>query len=169
MFDPKQHYENSSLREVIVEHLFVGAALQCLWNAGITDAEILRSEFDGFGYDLVVTWGELVRHVQLKSGVELKKVGISILLAEKPSGCVIFIKLSDSLELGPFHWFGDRAGAPLPQIDHFPSTKRTTPNSEGSKPSRRRHYDVPANRFQRVETLQKLVELLLGHPLEQRT
>jgi hypothetical protein len=166
MFDPKQHYENSSLREIIVEHQFVGAALKCLWSAGIVDAEILRSEFDGFGYDLVLTKGDVVRHIQLKSGLDLKPVGISRLLSEKPSGCVVFIQISNGLDMGPFFWFGSSAKCQLPEISSLSATKRTTPNSQGEKPKRTKHHDVPANRFTRFETMEELLETLLDQPLQ---
>jgi len=166
MFNPKQHFENSSLREIILEHQFVGAALKCLWNAGIVDAEILRSEFDGFGYDLVLTKGEVVRHIQLKSGLERKAVGISRLLAEKPSGCVIFIQITDGLDMGPYYWFGGAARSPLPAIESLAATKRTTPNSQGLKPTRIKHHDVPAARFTKLEKLEDLLEVLLGQKLQ---
>jgi hypothetical protein len=166
MFDPKQHFENSSLREIIVEHQFVGAALKCLWGAGIVDAEILRSEFDGFGYDLVLTKGDVVRHVQLKSGLDLKPVGISRLLTEKPSGCVVFIQINNNLDMGPYFWFGSEAKCQLPEIDSLGATKRTTPNSQGLKPTRSRHHDVPAKRFKKIETLEGLLETLLGQRLQ---
>lgn len=162
MFDRRQHHENSSLREIIIEHQFIGAALKALWSAGIVDTEILRSEFDGFGYDLVISRESIVRHVQLKSGVTIKTVGISRLLAEKPSGCVIFIQVDDRLDMGPYFWFGSSAGEPLPCIGDLPATKRTTPNSAGEKPARVRHNNVPASRFTKVETLESLLEVMLG-------
>jgi len=43
------HYINSTLRERIVEHVFVGEALRRLWQLGVTDVEVLRSEFDAGG------------------------------------------------------------------------------------------------------------------------
>jgi hypothetical protein len=44
--DKSAHYENSTLRERIVEHVFVGAALRTLWRLGAVDVEVLRSDFD---------------------------------------------------------------------------------------------------------------------------
>lgn len=61
------HYAHSTLRERIVEHVFVGDALRALWKRGVTDIEVLRSEFDAGGYDLVMTHGRTVRHIQFKS------------------------------------------------------------------------------------------------------
>jgi len=62
-----EHSTHSVLREIILEHLFVGRLLQRLWQAGIYDAEILHSEFDAGGYDLVLNHGQITRHIQLKA------------------------------------------------------------------------------------------------------
>lgn len=43
------HFLHSTLRERVVEHVFVGEALRLLWQLGITDVEVLRSEFDAGG------------------------------------------------------------------------------------------------------------------------
>jgi hypothetical protein len=66
------HFENSTLREHIVEHLFVGDVLRALWCRGVTDIEVLRSEFDSHGYDLVMGSGGIVRHIQFKTGTSPK-------------------------------------------------------------------------------------------------
>lgn len=47
---PDPTFVNSTLRERIVEHVFVGKALQRLWQRRVTDVEVLRSEFDAGGY-----------------------------------------------------------------------------------------------------------------------
>jgi len=62
-----EHSTHSVLREIILEHLFVGRLLQRLWQAGIFDAEILHSKFDAGGYDLVLNHGQITRHIQLKA------------------------------------------------------------------------------------------------------
>ncbi|MFE3835591.1 hypothetical protein [Pseudogemmobacter sonorensis] len=64
MTDHEKHSRNSVLREIILEHLFVGELLRHLWRAGVTDAEILRSEFDAGGHDLVLSRDALTRHIQ---------------------------------------------------------------------------------------------------------
>lgn len=43
------HFLYSTSRERIVEHVFVGEMLRRLWQCGITDVEVLRSEFDAGG------------------------------------------------------------------------------------------------------------------------
>ena len=92
--DVTAHYTNSVLREVILEHLFVGEVLRRLWVRGVTDAEILHSEFDAGGYDVVLSHRQVTRHIQLKSKLATGKaaeVKVSLNLAAKPSGCVVWI------------------------------------------------------------------------------
>jgi len=55
-------FTHSTLRERIVEHVF--GVLRTLWRRGITDVEILRPELNDHGYDVVMSRGPVVRHVQ---------------------------------------------------------------------------------------------------------
>lgn len=162
MFQSKQHHENSSLRERIIEHLFVGEALRVLWKNGIVDAEILRSEFDAFGYDLVVSWKDLVRHIQLKSGQKLTYVTASMHLARKPSGCIVFVEIDDDLKMKSFRFFGGAAGKPLPDLSGFSVAKRPTHNSQGIRPERTMHRTIRKNSFSEEMPLEKLLQQLLG-------
>jgi len=59
----EKNFTHSTLRERIVEHIFVGDVLRALWRRGILDVEILRPEFDAHGYDVVLSRGRIVRHV----------------------------------------------------------------------------------------------------------
>jgi len=68
--EESSHSVHSTLRERIVEHVFVGDALRRLWQRGVTDVEVLRSEFDAGGYDLVMSYRKVVRHIQFKSVME---------------------------------------------------------------------------------------------------
>jgi hypothetical protein len=43
------HFLYSSLREKVLEHLFVGDVLRCLWRRGARDIELLRAEVDAAG------------------------------------------------------------------------------------------------------------------------
>jgi hypothetical protein len=98
--DVATHYRKSSLRERIIEHIFVGDALREWWRDGVTDAEVLRSEFDAHVYDLVISRGNVVRHIQFKASTRSKpsRVSVSRSLFEKPSGCVIWIRVSADLK-----------------------------------------------------------------------
>ena len=114
------HSTNSSQREKVIEHLFVGELLRYLWCEGVHDVEVLKAEVDNSGYDLVIEANGVMRHIQFKSsflGAKTARVGINLSLANKPSACVIWIWFDpETLELGPFGWFGGDPGEPLPPL-----------------------------------------------------
>lgn len=154
--------EHSTLRERIVEHIFVGDVLRTLWQRGVSDVEILRPEFDAHGYDVVMSRGRIARHIQLKTQAK-GEVSISQVLSEKPSGCVIRILLNkESLELGPFMWFGGAPGEPLPNISQYRNPRRATHNSQGVRPMRKNHRLLPPSAFTKLSTLDEVVERLFG-------
>ena len=157
-----RHFTHSTLRERIVEHVFVGDVLRTLWRRGVTDVEILRPEFDAHGYDVVMSRGPVVRHVQLKTQAA-GKVSVGRALAVKPSGCVVWIGLDkDTLELGPFMWFGSSPGLPLPDISSYPNARRATHNAEGVRPVRANHHVLPPAAFTKLKTLDEVVVRLFG-------
>jgi hypothetical protein len=164
MIDVTAHFHHSTLRERIVEHVFVGDALRRLWRRGVVDVEVLRSEFDAHGYDLVMARGRIVRHIQFKTGTSKgpAKVSVARALEEKPSGCVIWIRVAPDLEMGPFFWFGAEPGLPLPTIDHLPNPLRATRNKEGERPPRQNHRAVPGQDFNRLDRLDDVLEALFG-------
>lgn len=158
------HFENSTLRERIVEHAFVGDSLRTLWRRGVVDVEVLRSEFDAHGYDLVMARGCIVRHIQFKTGTARKPgdVSVSHALAGKPSGCVIWIRVTADLDMGPFFWFGGAPGEPLPPLDGYPNPLRATHNKDGVRPPRTNHRLVPGKEFRELATLDAVLETLFG-------
>ena len=139
MTSVESNFLYSTLRERIVEHVFVGDALREFWRLGVYDVEVLRSEFDAHGYDLVMARGKVVRHIQFKTGTQKKPGTVSLAraLAEKPSGCAIWICLEADLSMGPFFWFGASPGEPLAALDRYPNSKRVTPNKTGVRPIRK--------------------------------
>jgi len=162
------HFHYSTLRVRIVEHVFVGDALRRLWQLGVTDVEVLRSEFDAGGYDLVMSYREIVRHIQFKTVMESGKAArtsVSIKLLEKPSGCVIWIVVTPQLDLRSFLWFGGKPGQRLPDIRSFRVTKHTKGNAEGSKTERPNHRVVPRGRFEPLATMDDVLFRLFG-PLQ---
>jgi hypothetical protein len=162
--DEAAHFQHSTLRERIVEHVFVGDALRTLWGMGVLDVEVLRSEFDAHGYDLVMARGRIVRHIQFKTGTSRKPgdVSVSQALALKPSGCVIWMRVTAELAIGPYFWFGAAPGEPLPEIDSYANPLRPTRNKEGERPPRKNHRLVPGASFREVVTLTELLETLFG-------
>lgn len=161
----EQHTVHSVLRERIVEHLFIGNALQRLWQRGVTDIEVLRSEFDAGGYDLVMSYGNVVRHIQLKVGVAGGKrasVTASVKLMQKPSGCILWIVVTPGLDLHSYRWFGNPPGQPLPDIRTMKTATHAKGNALGVKLERPNQRDISRSAFTPLETLDALLEHLFG-------
>lgn len=156
----------SSYRERLIEHLFVGEVLRELWLVGFPQVEVLKSEVDGAGYDIVLECQSLVRHVQLKAarlGGRRANVGVNVNLTGKPSGCVIWIYFDPTtMNLGPFWWFGAPAGEPLPALSGFKVGKHTKGDSTGRKAQRPNIRVVPKGHFERVDTVAGLVDRLFA-------
>ena len=159
------HFLQSSLREKLIEHLFVGEMLRCLWRKHRRDIEVLKAEVDYAGYDLVLECNNVMRHVQLKSSYQSAKtqsVNVHINLANKSCGCVIWISFdADTLQLGPFWWFGAPPKQPLPslgdQIARQPRGDRT-----GKKAERPFLRVVRKSKFQQLQTMDDVVRALFG-------
>jgi hypothetical protein len=159
-------YIHSVLRERIVEHVFVGHALQRLWERKAFDIEVLRSEFDAGGYDLVMSYGKIVRHIQFKSVIEGGKTGrvnISLKLAEKPSGCVILLVVSPkNLEIKSYRWFGGDPGKPLTDIKGMKVAKQPKANANGIKLEKPGHRVVPLRKFTPPLEIDEVLDRLFG-------
>ena len=159
------HFLESGLREKLIEHLFVGDLLRCLWRRGSRDLEVLRAEVDRAGYDLVLESNGVLRHVQLKASYRSAKtseVGININLAGKPSGCVIWIWFDpDSMELAPFLWFGGQPGEPLPPLGDRVG-KHTKGDSTGLKAARPNIRLLRKGRFSALSTMNEVAQALFG-------
>ena len=84
-----KHTENSTYREKLIEHLFVGELLKKSWIDEDCNLEVIKPEVDNSGYDIVLEANGIIRHVQLKAsyiGGKTAKQKIHIKLSEKPSG-----------------------------------------------------------------------------------
>jgi hypothetical protein len=72
----------------------------------VVGAELLRPEVDNGGYDLVMSCNAVTRHIQLElshNGSSNRSQKIHLKLAEKPSGCIVWMFFDlESLELGPY-------------------------------------------------------------------
>jgi hypothetical protein len=159
------HYLQSSLREKLLEHLFIGELGRELWKLGRRDIEILRAETDSAGYDLVLECNGVLRHVQLKSShltSNTRKQTVNIGLSKKPQGCVVWIKFDqDTLKLGPFLWFGGSPTENLPPLGDRPA-RHTRRNRMGTRSLRENLRDVSESKFTKLATMSDLVTKLFG-------
>jgi hypothetical protein len=113
--------------------------------------------------------GNMVHHIQFKTGTGKKPddVSVALALADKPSGCVIWLRVAADLQMGPFFWFGGEPGEPLPKIAHFPNPLRPTRNKQGQRPARLNHRVIRASKFQILASIDDVLAALFG-PLAQR-
>ena len=160
------HSRQSSYREALLEHLFVGAMLRTLWCAGPISAEVMKPQVDDAGYDLVAEANGVIRHIQLKSsfrGAKTASQKIHIRLAEKLSGCVIWVVFDPAtLALGPFLWFGSSPGKSLPDLSSFKVARHTKGDATGHKAERPMIRVVPKGRFNSLNTIEEVLGALFG-------
>ncbi len=146
-----------------MEHVFVGEVLRALWRRGVFNVELMRSEFDAYGYDIVMERGHIVRQIQLKTGIRDKprRVSVAAALGDKPSGCVIWTQIDHVLSIKRFFWFGAAPGEPLPPLgDRL--TKRIARTKDGIRPAREKHRTVNGSMFRPIDTVDEPLERLFG-------
>ena len=142
-----QHSEDSSYREKIIEHLFVGELLKQSWLHHACALEVAKPEVDNSGYDIIVEAPGSVRHIQLKSSItggSTDRQTVHTKLAKKPNGCVVWIYFNkDTLQLGPFWYFEVNETS----LDGRKTAKHTKGNKDGVKAERKNIRVVPKTRF----------------------
>lgn len=161
-----KHTEHSSFREKLVEHLFVGELLKLSWRCGSCDVEVASPEVDNAGYDLIAEANGIVRHIQLKAsfvGSRTSSQKIHVRLAAKPSGCVVWIYFDgETLEPGPFLFFGDEPGRPLPALTDARIARHTKGNKSGHKAERPNIRVINKGQFKRFDTMEDVYSALFG-------
>lgn len=162
-------YLKSSFYEQLVEHVFISEVLQEVWFHFGKTVEVLRSEVDASGYDVVLECNGKLRHVQLKTsriGGKTASQKVNVALSSKPSGCVVWIlrdeDKNDYRMRLTYLFFGADAGKPLQLHDDFRVGKHTKGNKDGVKAERLSIRVVPKRKFHPIETTEELVKKLFG-------
>jgi len=159
------HSHASHIREQALLHLWLGELMSARWRQGRHDIEVLKSEVDRGGYDLVLEANGVIRHVQLKStftGSSVRHVTVSTRLLDKPSGCVVWLEVDqNTLALGRYFWFGGDPGARLPDLGSK-VTRHTRGDSSGQKLERPMHRDLGKACFEQVDSAEDLLVRLFG-------
>jgi hypothetical protein len=162
-----KHSENSSYREKLVEHLFVGELLKLSWQNGDCALEIASPEVDNSGYDIIVELNGVVRHIQLKAsyvGGKTARQKVHRKLASKPSGCVVWVYFNEStLELGPFLFFGGAPGTPLPSLDAMKIAKHMKGDQDGFKAERPNIRELNKGHFVSYSSVKEIYGVLFGN------
>lgn len=162
-------YLKSMFYEQLVEHVFVSEVLQEVWYYFGATVEVLRSEVDASGYDVVFECTGRLRHVQLKTSKPDAKVSgqkVNVALASKPSGCIVWIVRHEDRQTCrmrlSYLFFGGEAGHPIPSLDGFKVAKHSKGNAQGVKKERPAIRVVPKSQFTEVGTTRELVRKLFG-------
>jgi hypothetical protein len=159
------HYADASAREKLVEHVFLGDLLRTLWLRRIADVAVLRPEVDSGGYDLAFEYRGVSRHVQLKSSHQNAKrasITANVRLLDCPSACILWIYFdADTLQLGPFLWFGGAPGEKIPTLGEKVAT-HTKHNAQGQRGTRAGHRVIPKSSFTELNTMGEVVQRLFG-------
>jgi hypothetical protein len=164
MIDPI-HSTASSLREQYLEYGFLDGLCKVMWKRGVP-MDVLRSHTDQSGYDLLLEAQGIGRHVQLKStynGGRTSKQSINSRLADRPSGCVVWIWFDkDTLEQTSFRWFGAEPGKPLPSLPDRIG-KHSKGNAHGFKADRPTMRIVNKGEFESIAGFEELAGRLFGN------
>ena len=167
--DKSARYLKSNFYEQLVEHAFISELLQETWFRYGQTVEVLRSEIDSSGYDLLLECNSVIRHVELKtSGTEARRSfqNINMALAEKPSGCVIWLMRKEDESKNrvnlKYLYFGDVPGKPLPSLETFKIAKHTKGNAQGVKKERPLIRQVPKSKFIEQSGINELLGKLFG-------
>jgi hypothetical protein len=155
----------SSPREKVLEHIFIGDLLRTMWCKGIYDVEVLRPEVDRGGYDVVFECKGIIRHVQLKASYTTAKtasVSVNMNLSRKPNGCIIWMRCDPTtMDLGPFLWFGGTPGEPLPSLGDK-IARHSRGNSQGHKAERPNIRSLQKGRFTKLDSMEEVIEALFS-------
>ena len=160
------HSFDSSLREQALGHIFLGQLLAFMWRNRGRDIEVLKSEVDRGGYDLVLESNGVIRHVQLKSsfrGSKVREVSVNTRLLGKPSGCILWLEFDPvSLAIEQFYWFGGPARALHFRTWVNEDPRHSKANSKGEKNERPAHRVVAKRDFRALVNIGEVVEELFG-------
>ena len=149
---------HSNLRASILEHLFVGELLRFLWARGERSMQILRSEVDASGHDLVIICNGVTRFIQLKSSrsdAKTSETTVHVGIAQQRDGCVIWLSFDRQMCL-EYLWYGEAPGAALSLGDKYGRHTR------GSKAERPQTRVLKRSDFTRLTDVAELAQRLFA-------
>ena len=163
--DRESDFLQSRFREKLLEHVFISELLQEVWLGERQTVEVLRSEVDSAGYDLVVDRRGAIRYIQLKSSrtdAKTDRQKINSRLAEKPGGRVIWLVFEECdrrIRLQYLVYPPD----PEEKLDLGDKLARhTKANASGYKAERPSTRVISKSKFKKLGTTAELVRWLFG-------
>ena len=168
--------QNSLYFEKLVEHRFISDMMTyCLYKKEIA-LEIIHAEIDTNGYDLILSYKNINRYIQLKTSEENSTTSsqkINLLITKKENPCIIWIIRHYDNNINDFRFkylfWGSNIKEPLPDIGKYRIAKHPKANSLGIKKLRPNIKEIPRKDFIEFNTIEKLFEklfLLVSFPKE---
>lgn len=156
--------QHSTLIEKTLERHLAGAISSELLLRRHT-FDLLHGDCDRDGHDLVIEANGVTRHIQLKSqvlGGKATTINAHVGLTRRPSGCIVWMTW-DPLTVRPIGWrfFGRAPGERIPLLGSKIAS-HSRGNKDGQKGLRPDHRIILASRFERVNSLEELVDRLFG-------
>ena len=161
---------HSSLRESIIEHLFIGEILKKLWLEERFQVVVLKPQVDNAGYDLAIDCNSnpdlnhsSILYIQLKSSrsdAKTARVNVSRKLIKKPKWCVIWIifeQKEKTFDLKKYRIFPKLESSP-PDTENFKIAK----NTRGDKAERPGHRVVPVGKFGPLISIDEVINQLFA-------
>lgn len=154
----------SNVREKILEHRLVSDLAEIMLRRGV-EMDVMCSEFDAHGHDVVLEAAGVIRHIQLKAmvaGGKRRDVNVNVRLRSRPSGCVVWMVYDPTtLDVVEYRWFGGTPGEPLPYIG-MRVVRHSKGNALGEKIFRNGHRLVGKVEFEILSDVGALADRLFG-------
>lgn len=158
----------SQYREKMIEHVFVAEMWKEAWFRRKTVMEVLRSEVDGSGFDILLECQGVQRHVQLKATEakgKARRQDINTNLAKRAGGCVVWIFFDGDTVNGltslRYWFFGGKPGENLPPLGEK-LAKHSKANTLGVKGERPGLRELGRGKFVEVPSASELFTTLFG-------
>lgn len=162
-------YARSQYREKMIEHIFIAQMWKEAWFRRDRFLEVLRSEVDASGFDVLLECNGVERHIQLKAslaGGTVRHQKLNIHPAKRRGGCIVWIVFQGNAETGlqplRFWFFGGGPSEPFPDLAGFKVAKQTKSNMQGVKMPRPAIRVVPRSKFIEVTSTTDLLTRLFG-------
>lgn len=162
----------SQYREKMIEHVFVAEMWKEAWFRRDQVLEVLRSEVDASGFDLLLECNGVQRHVQLKStqaGGRARRQKVNRALETRTGGCVVWVIFDGDAASGltslRYRFFGAKPGEPTPSLGDE-MARHTKANLSGVKGERPSIRILRWGRFQDVPSTEALFSKLFGNSWE---
>jgi cell division protein FtsL len=159
--------EKSLYFEKLIEHRFISDIMMYCWFKYKTTLEIIHSEIDANGYDLIISYNNVNRYIQLKTSEEDGKTArqnLNISLMKKENPCVIWIirnydKNRNDFVFSYLFW-GSNIGDPSPNVENYKMAKHTKADIKGNKKERPNIKIISKSKFVKLTSMEKLFEIL---------